>query len=321
MQPPLIWCPAAHNVQCRGARMKDTYLGRYRIDAKLGEGAMGVVWQARDPQLGRDVALKVLPDALVTDPEARARLLREARAAAALNHPNILTVYDVGEAGGHVYISTEYVPGRPLSEAIGSSGLPVAEAVRLGVQISAALALAHERGIVHRDVKPSNVLVTPAGDAKVLDFGIATRIASESMETASLDATVPGALVGTPAAMAPELWRGTRADFRSDVWAFGALMYAMLRGAPPFEGETMFELSTAITTTDPAPLNDRVPGAVRAIVARCVEREPERRFRSAMEVHAALQAIASGTLRVDTSAAAIAAPVTARAHSRRPPGL
>jgi serine/threonine-protein kinase len=268
--------------------------GRYRIEAKLGAGGMGVVWRAHDPQLGRDVALKVLPDAMVADADARARLLREARAVAALNYAHILTIYDVGEADGHVYIAMEYVPGRSLADAIAEGGMAPSAALRLGEQIASALAHAHERGIVHRDIKPSNVLVTPAGDAKVLDFGIATHIASETAETRSLVLTAPGALVGTPQAMAPEQWRGAPADTRSDVWAFGALMYTLLAGRPPFRGGTVYELSNAICSADPDPLPDRVPPGLRAVVAHCLEREPGRRYRSAAEVSAAMQAISAG---------------------------
>jgi len=269
-------------------------LGRYRIESKLGEGGMGVVWRAHDPQLGRDVALKVLPDALVADPEARARMLREARAVAALNHPNILGVYDVGEAEGHVYIAMEYVPGRPLSDLIQPAGLPVAEVLRLATQVAAALAHAHARGIIHRDIKPSNVLVTPEGNAKVLDFGIATK-ASGTSETRTLALTAPGTLVGTPEVMAPEIWKGEPADTRSDVWALGALIHTMLDGRAPFVGSTAHEVSAAILHGAPEPLPERAPPALRAVVTRCLEREPERRYRSAAEVHAALQAIEAGT--------------------------
>jgi len=270
-------------------------LGRYRIDARLGEGGMGVVWRAHDLQLGRDVALKVLPDSRVADADSRARLLREARAAAALGHPNIVTVYDVGEADGHVFIAMEFVPGRTLSEVIGHDGVPVVEAVRLGVQIAAALAHAHERGVVHRDVKPSNVIVTPSGVARVLDFGIATWVVSDHSDTVTVGLTQAGSLVGTPGAMAPEQWRGERADPRTDVWAFGVLMYTLLTGAPPFQGRTTYELATAISTSEPPVLPARVPPALRALVTRCLEREPERRFRSASELHAALEMIAAGT--------------------------
>jgi len=272
-----------------------TILGRYRIEERLGAGGMGVVWRAHDPELRRDVALKVLPDAMVADVGARARLLREARAAAALNHPAILTIYDVGEADGHVYIAMEYVPGRSLADGIPAGGMAPSEALRLGEQIASGLAHAHERGIVHRDIKPSNVLVTPAGDAKVLDFGIATHLPSETAETRSHALTAPGALMGTPQAMAPEQWSGTPADTRSDVWAFGALMYTLLAGGPPFRGRTVFELSTAICTGDADPQPERVPPGLRAVVARCLEREPGRRYRSASEVSAALHAISAVT--------------------------
>ena len=272
-----------------------TLLGRYRIEGRLGAGGMGVVWRAHDPELRRDVALKVLPDAMVADADARTRLLREARAAAALSHPAILTIYDVGEADGHVYIAMEYVPGRSLADVIPEGGMAPSAALRLGEQIASGLALAHERGIVHRDIKPSNVLVTPAGDAKVLDFGIATHIPSETAETRSLALTAPGALVGTPQAMAPEQWRGAVADTRSDVWAFGALMYTLLASRPPFRGGTVFELSTAICTADLDPLPERVPPGMRAVIAHCLEREPARRYRSAAEVSAALHAIAAGS--------------------------
>ena len=269
----------------------DAFLDRYRIEGKLGEGGMGVVWRAHDPNLRRDVALKVLPDPLVADAEARARLLREARAAAALNHPNILTIYDVGEADGHVYIAMEYVPGRPLSGVIGDTGVRAAEALRLGQQIAAGLAHAHARGIVHRDVKPSNVLVTPSGDCKVLDFGIATRQASELTATQSMNLTAPGALVGTPTAMAPELWRGAPADTRSDVWAFGALLQTLLTGRGPFPGDHPYQVASAISNSEPTPLPQSVPPALAAVVARCLDREPARRYQSAAEVQAALQAI------------------------------
>lgn len=257
-------------------------LGRFRIEEKLGEGGMGVVWRAYDPQLERDVALKVLPDALVTDPEARARMLREARAVAALNDPHVLTVYDVGEADGHVYIATEYLPGRPLSELIGDKGLPVPEALRLAQQIAAGLAHAHARGVIHRDVKPSNVLVTPGGDAKLLDFGLAGQADPNLTATRKQ----PPLVWGTPAAMAPEIWHGARPDTRSDVWSLGALIYNLLAGHSPFP------MGAPQDQTQAPPLPEAVPPALRAVVARCLEHEPERRYRSAAEVQAALDAIA-----------------------------
>ncbi len=275
--------------------MLGTVLGRYRIDEMLGAGGMGVVWRAHDPQLDRDVALKVLPDPLVANGDARARMLREARMAAALNHPHIVTVYEVSEAGGHVYIAMEYLSGRSLSQVMAAGGIPFADAMRFAGQIAAALACAHEQGVVHRDVKPSNVLVGPRGDVKVLDFGLATRVVSDDSDTRSLDVTQARALVGTPSAMAPELWRGARADTRSDVWAFGVLLHTLLSGTPPFAGKTSHEMSLAILTTEPPPLPRAVPPAVCALVARCLQRDPERRFRSALELNAALEAISAVT--------------------------
>ena len=256
---------------------------------------MGVVWRAHDSRLHRDVALKVLPDGLVADAEARARLVREARAAAALSHPHILTVHDVAESDGHVCVVMELVPGRPLSELIPDGGMPVPQVLRLGRQIAAALGHAHARGIVHRDVKPSNVLVTPAGDAKVLDFGIALRLGSEIDDTRSIQLTAPGALLGTPAAMAPELWGGAPADTRSDVWALGALLYTMLTGGPPYRAASPPALAAAISGSDPPPLPGRVPAALRAVVARCLARDPGRRYASAAAVEAALEAIGAGS--------------------------
>jgi len=278
-----------------------TSLGRYRIEEKLGEGGMGVVWRAYDPQLQRDVALKVLPDALVADPEARARMLREARAVAALNHPNVLTVYDVGEADGHVYLATEYLSGRPLDELIGHAGLPVPEALRLAQQIASGLAHAHARGVIHQDIKPSNVIVTSTGDAKVLDFGLATPPGPDLTVTRER----PTVVRGTAMALAPEVWRGAKADTRSDVWSLGALIYGMLTGSPPYPAYG----GQMDASARPPALPERVPPALRAIVTRCLEFEPDRRYRSAAEVQAALEVLAatSGPL----------APATAR---NRPKG-
>jgi TolB-like protein/Tfp pilus assembly protein PilF len=260
--------------------------GSYTITAKLGAGGMGVVWLAHDERLGRDVALKMLPDALVADPGARARLLREARAASALNHPNILTVHEVGEADDHVYLVTEYLPGKPLSE---QGALPIETVVRYGTQVADALAHAHEHGVVHRDIKPSNVLVTRDGRAKVLDFGLARVEVAGAPE--AVTRTSPGVLQGTPVAMAPELWRGAVADARTDVWSLGVLLYTLLAGRPPFTGGNAFEVSAAVLEQQPAPLPARVPPGLAAVVARCLAKDPLQRWHSAAEVRAALEAI------------------------------
>jgi serine/threonine-protein kinase len=279
-------------------------LGPYRISARLGAGGMGVVWRARDERLGRDVALKVLPDALVADPVARAQLLREARAASALNHPNILTVHEVGESGEHVYIVTEYVAGKPLSEGSAQGALPVETVIRYGTQIADALAHAHAHGVIHRDIKASNVLVTPDGRAKLLDFGLA-RVAIPGGEASqAVTRTAPGVLAGTPSAMAPELWRGGVADEKSDVWSLGVLLYTLLAGKPPFDGTNAFAISAAILEQPPLPLPPNVPPALAAVVARCLAKDPLQRWRSAAEVRAALEAIGTGS----GGAPALAAP-------------
>jgi TolB-like protein/Tfp pilus assembly protein PilF/predicted Ser/Thr protein kinase len=273
-------------------------LGHYRIMEKLGEGGMGVVFRAHDEQLDRDVALKVLPAATLADESARARLLREARAAAALNHPNICTIHEVGEADGQAYIAMEYVKGQPLSELVASQPLPVEEVLRYGQQIAGALGHAHQQGIVHRDLKSANVVITPEGRAKVLDFGLAKRLSGEELAEATTQSqaslTQPGALVGTLPYMAPEQLRGQPADARSDVWALGVVLHEMAAGSRPFQGQTGYELSSAILSQPPGPLPARVPVELRAIIERCLVKEPAQRYQRAAEVRAALEAIATG---------------------------
>src|SRR5262245_48894381 len=205
---------------------------------------MGVVFRARDDQLERDLAIKLLSTGLIGDSVARARLLREARAAASLNHPNICTIYEVGEAEGQVYIAMELVDGRPLSQLLQSGPLPYEQVLRMGHQLTDAVGHAHERGIVHRDLKSLNVIVTPDGRCKVLDFGLARRLPNETAEaTVQTALTEDGAIVGTPAYMAPEQLRGQTVDARSDVWALGVMLYEMASGTRPFTGNTAFEVT------------------------------------------------------------------------------
>ena len=273
-------------------------LGHYRILEKIGAGGMGEVYRAHDEQLDRDVALKVLPAHTLTDETARARLLREARAAAALNHPHICTIHEVGEAGGQAYIAMELVEGKPLSALVPGQGLPVETVLRFGSQIADALAHAHERRIVHRDLKSANVVITPEGRAKVLDFGLAKRISGEELaevttrSQASL--TQAGALIGTVPYMAPEQLRGQPADARSDVWALGVMLYEMATGRRPFQGQTSFELSSAILNQVPPPLSPAVPTQLGAVIERCLAKEPGQRYQQGSEVRAALEAVQSG---------------------------
>jgi serine/threonine protein kinase len=267
-------------------------LGHYTILQQLGAGGMGEVYLAHDEQLDRDVALKLLPARSFGDDAARARLLREARAAAALNHPHICTIHEVGEADGQAYIAMELVAGRSLADSLPRGGLPLERLLRYGAQIADALAHAHERQIVHRDLKCSNVVITTEGRTKVLDFGLAKKLSSYESPEATTEwqgpLTQPGSFVGTLAYMAPEQLRGQPADARSDIWALGAVLYEMAAGQRPFRGQTGFELSSAILSQAPEPLPGRVPVELKAIVERCLEKEPGQRYQRAGEVRAAL---------------------------------
>ena len=274
-----------------------TLLGNFEVLGPLGTGGMGEVYRARDRRLQRDVALKVLPESAVADPIARERLLREARLASSLNHPNICTIYEVGEDGGRVFVAMELVEGRSLHDVIGPTGLAAATALRYGIQVADALAFAHERGVVHRDLKSVNVMVTSEGRVKVLDFGLARHVhgAGEAGDlTRSISLTEPGVIVGTARYLSPEVLHGQEAGPKSDQWALGVLLHEMLTGATPFEGTTSFELGAAILHAAPHPLPATVPAPVRAVIARCLEKDPAHRYARAGEVSAALGAIQSG---------------------------
>ena len=242
---------------------------------------MGVVYRARDTKLERVMAVKVVSEG--GEAAGRERLLREARAASALNHPNICIIYEVGEAGGQTYIGMEYVEGRPLH-----GPLPEDDVIRFGIQIADALAHAHERGVVHRDLKSANVMVTPSGRVKVLDFGLAKRL-----EASEASLTETGAVAGTLAYMAPEVLQALPADGRSDVWALGVVLYEMVSGKLPFGGRTAFEVTSGILRERPAALAERVPAGLRALIQRCLAKEPGERYQRAGDVRAALEAIQS----------------------------
>jgi TolB-like protein/Tfp pilus assembly protein PilF len=272
-------------------------LGHYRIESQLGSGGMGVVYRAHDTTLGRTVAIKLVGERFAAEPSARARLLREARTASALNHPHICTVHEVGEANGQVYIVMEHVEGRPLS-ALLSGQVSAETAVRYGIQIADALAHAHQRGIVHRDLKSANVMVTPEGRAKVLDFGLAKRLDTDeasSLTTRSAELSEPGQVAGTLHYLAPEVLRGHPADARTDVWALGVLLYELAAGQTPFRRKTRFEVTAAILGEPPAALPPGVPAGLRAVILRCLAKDPDQRYPRAGEVRAALEAVQSGT--------------------------
>ena len=276
-----------------------TRLGPYEILAAIGAGGMGEVYKARDTRLDRTVAIKVLPAETFRDPTARTRLLREARTASKLNHPHICTIHDVGEADGQAYIAMELVEGRTLSARLAEEPLRADELLRYGLQLTEAVAHAHEHGVVHRDLKSANVVITPDGRVKVLDFGLARQLTrgdlAETTTQSALLLTEPGMVVGTLAYMPPEQLRGQAADARSDVWALGVMLYEMAAGERPFRGHTPFELSSAILSQATPPLPSRVPVELQAIVDHCLRKEPEQRYRRASEVHAALEAVQSGT--------------------------
>ncbi len=291
-------------------------LAHYRVIAALGAGGMGVVYRARDTKLEREVALKVLPDALMASSTARARLVREAKTASALNHPNICHIYEVGEADGHSYIAMEHVGGRPLAQSIPAEGLPSETVLRYAVQLSDALAHAHERNVLHRDMKSANVMVTPEGHVKVLDFGLAKRAVAESDEGAmTVDSvTQAGAVAGTLHYLAPELLRGQPADARSDIWALGVVLFEMATGKFPFSGKTGFEISAAILRESPQQLPARVPAGLRSIIGRCLAKEPAQRYQRASELRAAVEAISSDSAAVPLAQAS--APGTPAAASK-----
>jgi serine/threonine protein kinase/tetratricopeptide (TPR) repeat protein len=269
-------------------------LGHYRVQGQLGAGGMGVVYSAYDTILERTVAIKVMGDGVLVDKTARDLLLREARTASSLNHPNICTIHEVGDSDGETYIVMEQVEGQPLSALVGTSGLAPDLVILYGIQIADALAHAHKNGVIHRDLKSTNAVVTSEGRVKVLDFGLAARLRDTQLLEATsskVPLTESRVIVGTLPYLAPELLRGQPADARTDIWALGVLLYEMASGSHPFRGQTGFELSSAILRESPAPLPMSVPPRLRAVILRCLEKSPDDRCQSAGEVRSELQAL------------------------------
>ena len=270
--------------------MTPSAIAHYRITAKLGEGGMGEVWRATDTKLGREVAIKILPDSFAQDPDRLARFTREAQVLASLNHPNIAAIYGVEDQA----LVMELVEGPTLAERIAQGPIPHVEALPIARQIAEALEYAHERGVVHRDLKPANIKVTPEGRVKVLDFGLAKALTSESpgagpaaspmsspTVTIRAGASVMGTILGTAAYMSPEQARGQAVDKRSDIWSFGVVLFEMLTGQQMFKGETVSDTLAAVLKTDPdwAKLPADTPAPIRAVLRRCLERDRKKRLR------------------------------------------
>ena len=271
-----------------------TFLSHYRLEGKLGEGGMGEVYRARDTKLDRTVAIKLLPLSTTRDPEARRRLLHEARSAASLNHPNIVTIYSVDEADGRDFIVMEHVKGETLRVLSQEGGVEFAAWVEIGVQVADALAAAHALELVHRDIKPANILVTKQGVAKVLDFGLAKEIDIQADDATAAQFTAPGVILGTIAYMSPEQARGEVLDARSDIFALGSTLYEVLTGRAAFTGESALETMHAIATKDATPpsvIRPEVPSDVDLILARAMAKDREERYRSSRDLADALRAL------------------------------
>ncbi len=293
-----------------------TQLGPYRIEECIGSGGMGEVYKARDTRLGRDVALKVLAAGTMDESERRERFIREAQSASRLNHPNIVTIYDIGEQNGKVFIAMEYLAGKTLNAMIPRSGLPLSGLLKYAIPIASALAKAHAAGIIHRDLKPGNIMITSENAVKVLDFGLAKLnvglIQTEDATETAHPSTQAGIVMGTPAFMSPEQAEGKAVDARSDIFSFGAMLYEMATGIRAFRGDSAMSTMAAVLTKEPEPPPSSVPPDVQRVILRCLKKDPERRFQNMADVRVALE-----ELREDSVTGRLAVVADSRRSSRK----
>src|SRR5438876_980229 len=295
-----------------------TRLGPYKIIAPISAGGMGEVYRARDTRLGRDVAVKVLPETFSADLDRLRRFEQEARAAGVLNHPNILAIYDVGTHDGSPYVVSELLEGETLRDRLRGAAFPTRKAVEYAIQIARGLGAAHEKGIIHRDLKPENLFITRDSRMKILDFGLAKLTQPRPADTSQTQAptvalnpddTEPGVVMGTAGYMSPEQVRGQKVDHRADIFSFGAILYEMLTGKRAFHRESTADTISAILKEHPPDLsetNQRISPALERLVNHCLEKNPEERFHSARDLAFALEAL-SGSTGVSTQTVTIPA--------------
>src|SRR5262245_55269105 len=291
LDEPVRELAAESMTACQGEGLVGKALGHYQIEGLLGRGGMGEVYSAQDTRLNRMVALKILPAGVATDQDRMRRFTREAKAASALKHPNVATIYDIGDHDGTSFIAMEYIEGQTLAAKMSERPLEIVEIVEIAIQVSDALGEAQSKGITHRDIKPSNIMLTPRGQVKVLDFGLAKitmpewQAVSSDISTASWTET--GVVIGTAPYMSPEQALGQEVDHRSDIFSLGVLMYEMTSGCRPFTGANATEIIDRILHAQPEPIvrfNEHAPAELERIVNQCLDKERERRYQSAGEL-------------------------------------